>query len=366
LFQSSEIDFGSDAEMVPKDLSEKGLKSLTGQYHVAYDIVGLVAAGFAVRDGSLVAHCPVVATLFVSSWAETFVKILIVDALPHTLCLSWKSAEKLSIMSLLEEAANFKLASEGRILEGVWCATCTMMSSEAKEDLVSCMFAHASLQMMLVTLTSDLTKIVSMLNYVVAMGIDDVRIYKLRINMVGFLSLQAENLFAEKEGDESTLHSRYLDTMLADSNAILQRNPSDLDALYTKAFALRSKPFQTQRFRLARDTYDEFLKLAEKDDRHRPAANYHAGATSCVIHIENPTSQVEMPIDNGSRKKFNGQQKKIQGQQKPMNDKDSNLSLKYYNQGLQAELLRLPFFSPVGPIDSKEMLALYCAARKKR
>jgi hypothetical protein len=149
-----------------------------------------------------------------------------------------------------------------------------------------------------------------MLNYVVAMGIDDVRIYKLRIIMVGFLSLQAENLFAEKEGDESTLHSRYLDTMLADSNTILQRNPSDLDALYTKAFALRSKPFQTQRFRLARDTYDEYLKLAEKDDRHRPAANYHAGATSCVIHIENPTSQVEMPIDNGSRKKFNGQQKK--------------------------------------------------------
>jgi len=73
-----------------------------------------------------------------------------------------------------------------------------------------------------------------------------------------------------------------------------------------------------------------------------------------------------MPIDNGSRQKFNGQQQKIQGQQKPTNDKDSNLSLKYYNQGLQAELLRLPFFGPVGPIDSKEILALFCAGRKKR
>ena len=358
--------------MVPKDVSEKGLKSLSGQYHVAYDIVRLVAAGFAVRDGSLVSHCPTVATLFVSSWAETFVKILIVDALPHTLCLSWKSAEELSIMSLLEEAAKFKLASEGRIIEGVWCATCTMMSSEAKEDLASCMFAHAYLQMMSVTLTSDfslktiiLTQIVSMLNYVVAMGIDDVRIYHLRINAVGFLCSQANSLSAEKEEDKSTVCSRYLETMLADSSTILQRNPSDLAALYIKAFVLAASA-QTQQLRLARDTYDEYLKLAEKDDLYRPSAYYQAGIISCAIHIPKPTSQVEMPINNGSRKKFNGQQKKFQGQQKPMNDKDSNLIWKYYNQGLQAELARLPFFDPVGPIPAKELLALYCAAAKKR
>jgi len=84
-----------------------------------------------------------------------------------------------------------------------------------------------------------------------------------------------------------------------------------------------------------------------------------------LLHnAQKTTTTLEMQIGNGSRKKYNGQQKRFNMQRKnPMTDEV--LILRYYNKGLQAELSRLPFFGPVGPIDSKEMLAFYCAIRKK-
>jgi len=233
------------------------------------------------------------------------------------------------------------------------------MSTAAREDVASCVFAHASLQMMTLQLTSDLSlkthillQAVCMLTNVIAMGIEDVRIHQLRASLLGFLINQADFLTGNEDEKEITC-SEYADMMIADSEAILKKNPSDVGALYSKAFALRSGPFRKtadesldvatlRTIEIARDTYVEYLKLTGKDDRFRPAANYHVGFLSLLLHTSTGKQATRMPINKSAIKDILG----------------------FYNEGLKAESCRLPLFGPVGPIDSKEMLSLFSVAQK--
>ena len=345
------------ATLVPKGLSEKGLKGLSNPHLIGVNIVVLVAAGFAVRDGELVAEFSGEEIEFMHSWSGTCVKILILDALPHAPRVSWEATIGISVSTLLKEAAALKLASEGRTVDGIWYAP--YMSTAAREDVASCVFAHASLQMMALPLTSDLSlktdillQAVCMLTNVIAMGIEDVRIHRLRASLLGFLINQADLLTGNEDEKEITC-SEYADMMIADSEAILKKNPSDVGALYSKAFALRSGPFRKtaddsldvatlRTIEIARDTYVEYLKLTEKDDRFRPAANYHVGFLSLILYTSTGKQATRMPINKSAIKDILG----------------------FYNEGLKAESRRLPLFGPVGPVDSKEILSLFSVAQK--
>ena len=141
-----------------------------------------------------------------------------------------------------------------------------------------------------------------------------------------------------------------------DSETILKMNSSDPGALFLKGFALRFFPVSTPNVHTywqdSKDAYDQYLMTVEKDDRVRPAANYHAGFLTMLL--EGPS-------------KFNSQR---EGANEPtecrgnFNKTVLKKVLQYYTKGLDAESVRLPIFAPVGPISSKEMLALLAAARK--
>lgn len=128
-----------------------------------------------------------------------------------------------------------------------------------------------------------------------------------------------------------------------DSDAALRLCPTDLTALYNKAFAWRYAPDAEGLARCV-PLYKEYLAAAEPDDRFRPAAHYHLGYFRLV---------------STSTRDFDAS--------KDISSTALTTARKEYELGMAAESVRLPFFDPAAVTKkavTKKVLALLIQKKK--
>ena len=152
------------------------------------------------------------------------------------------------------------------------------------------------------------------------------------------LLLRAQlNFFAFNRLDEKGDHagSRVcIESVISDCSFALEHDPRNLTALYTRASALRNHP--DKRWMEALSAYEEFVSLADKDDRFLPAALYNVGFCALVA----TSTSTRMVISSATR--------------------DVKKAQKALQEGISAEKRRLTFFGLKGQ-QSKQLLLMMLA-----
>lgn len=291
---------------------------------VAMDIPGAaaaLAAAFSVADGSLACD-----------WTPTRIAVASGIASHHAYdrltraCLSPAAAaaalhgpnvpdspEALdaAVDVLLTLAASTRVGEPSRVRsDGVWLAP--RLSPADATRLASSLLVLAHVRSM----TDDMSAAGAVLDAALQSGLNDSRLFCMRSQLRGFSFNQ---LAAAGAGDGEL--AACAAAMEADADAALKLDPNNLEALFSKGFALRSTPGLADLVSCI-TVYERYLAAAERDDRQRPAAHFHLGLARVVSNFKSGTHTADQPVP-----------------QKVLNAARTD-----YENGVAAETARLPFF----------------------
>lgn len=316
----------------------------------AFGLTMLLNGSFSVRDGELTVEMSIQSLqLAVLSAKAAIVVILagsvaplseVLEALHEDDITSDIIADDHTFFGFLDTCREMQLAADGRMADGVWIAP--YMTREQAGDLASALHVLASLLMLLGAFDVEVMPLTHyVLDCAIGMGLRDTRLHALRANVHAYA-------FNHVSEDDAALGHTILEAVLADAQAVLDTQPNDPGALFSKSFALRSdvhgedSASDAKRAKEAIQTYQRYLEVVESDDRHRATVHYHIGMLHLFVagaqrdHLQDPAAANEARA----------------------------LAVAQYQRGLEAETERLPLFRPTGPVTSKEMLSILSAAPK--
>jgi hypothetical protein len=232
-----------------------------------------------------------------------------------------------------------RVAARGSLQDGLL----PRMSTSQVSDLASSVFVLAFL-----FISADESMAMFVLDSGCEMGISDARLHKLRAKLNNFrynrldqsvlhsMKSSFKSLFKGGERDEEK-HLLLTDS-IRDCDCALAIDPNDIDAMFCKAFALRSLPDvagPTNRLQEAATLYAQYLEIAEPDDRQRAPVHYHCGLLLLLAAVIANKEEISQSLLRRVRS--------------------------HYKKGLEAEDARLPFFEPVA-CQSKGMLGTMLTA----
>ncbi len=223
--------------------------------------------------------------------------------------------------ALLAIGVRDRVAASAGMHGNVWLAQ--KLPPEALERLTASIFVFANM-----ILTEAGSETLDLLDAACDMGISDARLYRLRAALNNFA---LSRLDQSKPEDKAKLR-RLVDLIVEDCDRVLTKAPDAADAIFCKAFALRTGPDRAK-LPLAITAYERFLSLVEKDDRFRPAAHYHIGFLYVVVSMGSDgafTQPSAAALEKARRE---------------------------YMRGLEAESVRLPIFLPTAA-ESKDFLSM--------
>ena len=308
----------------------------------------LLNGSFSVRDGELTVDLPIQSLeLAVLSAKATIVVILarsvaplseVLEALREDDIASDIITDDQTFFGFLDTCREMQLAADGRMADGDWIAP--YMTRKQAGDLASALHVLASLLMLVSALDVEVLPLTHyVLDCAIGMGLRDMRLHALRANVHAY----AFNHVGE---EDAALGHTILEAMLADAQAVLDTQPNDPGALFSKGFALRSDMYgedsasDAKRAKEAIQTYQRYLEVVESDDRMRATVHYHIGML--LLFLADALRDHDPAAANEGRA----------------------LALAQYQRGLEAETERLPLFRPTGPVTSKELLSILSAAPK--
>jgi hypothetical protein len=238
--------------------------------------------------------------------------------------------------AIFDLAVEERVAARGSLEDGIL----PRMSTSQVSDLASSVFVLANL-----VTSVDESMAMRVLDSGCEMGISDARLHKLRAKLNDFrynrldrsmlhsMKSSLKTLFMSAERDEEK--TLLLTNNLRDCDCALAIDPNDTDAMFHKAFALRSFPdVGPSRLQEAATLYEQYLEIAEPDDRHRAQAHYHCGLL-LLSAVAIAKEEMLQPLLRRARS--------------------------HYKKGLEAEDARLPFFEPV-TCQSKGVLGMMLTA----
>jgi hypothetical protein len=328
---------------------------------LARRVVDLLDQAYSVRDGELLAEWASMdsdALKFAFDCAITIARRCLVEA-GVTLC----SFKKASWADLLQTDADFGMTeaatwADQQARAGLFSVECLLdliecinlntnrtsnMLKDEIDGLAPSLFAVANL-LQHIKYTDSFASIdlpLEMLSSAINFGIHDARFYRRRATLLSFRLNQVEaSSSASGLGEATRAMEDLVCRILADCESALQMNPEDSEAIYIKAFAMRSVTTSDSnkaatQYLQAIKLYELYLKLVEPDDRCAPTAYYTIGFLKLCVKGKS----LAQPNPGSIRK-----------------------ILVYYNQGLEAESRQLPCLPPRTSHPAKEILATLKAA----
>lgn len=314
----------------------------------------LLAQALAARDGELVMHFPSPRDQASARMAALEVLSLCLfagcfptaprepgaarDAAAGAFVRANGGAEK-AIITLMELALRGRIAAPGVAVRpgGAWVAP--QLQQPMRELLGSAFFVLA------LACTDTLPEQLRLLKAADIMGLeDDPRLVRLRAQLLCFEVNRRESANAPPAE-----LSACCDDIVKACDRVLAAVPGDLQAVFTKAFALRNNP-EHHRWSEAVRLYEDYLARAEPDDRFRSAAHYHIGLILCMAGNVLGRARPSPYITRG----WEGM---------PVGLAAAARARREYQAGVAAEEGRLPFFQPQG-LPSKQAVAVMLANAK--
>jgi hypothetical protein len=330
---------------------------------VAKRVVALLNKAYSVRDGELLASWPNDDVFnFALSCALSTCGKCFAEVNQDAELAAASIGGKLSLEDLLLAVTKPRVNSAGHLTQAqgdllcssAYVLSCLLMHCERK-DPVSCVDGNsmqssprpgreaAGTAWAAVFMVESLV----MLSLPIKLKIADARIYR-RIACIFAFRVNILGDDQERKPETEQALREILAALLAICEHLLNIDPNDIQSMHLKAFALRSypltggvpSPLDMARFEQAIALHEQYLALAEPDDRFRADAHYSIGALQLMLGLRSAEASTKIGAV----------------------DAVVLSALKHYHRGLEAERSQLPCIPPRGPVDAKELLANVRAA----